>query len=209
MKLGTENKNKTIFALVLAGIALILVARWLLTSPSSTEASPPSKAAVSSNHPASEPAQPTTRAGAQRPDQKTLGVDWKPSLDPQLELAKLNAEESIEYKGLGRNIFEMNSQPEIPEPVASAMIHKAPSVTQQPVNQGPLPPPPINLKFYGYSTRNGQRTVFLSQGKDSVFVAHEGDTIARRYKVVRINPNSVEIQDMLSNNKQTIPLSAS
>jgi hypothetical protein len=40
-----------------------------------------------------------------------------------------------------------------------------------------------------------------------VFIAAEGDIVNRRYKVMRISPNSVEIQDVLgSGPPQNIPL---
>ena len=49
------------------------------------------------------------------------------------------------------------------------------------------------------------RLFALSQG-DDVFIAGEGDIVDRRYKVKRIGPASVEIEDMLNNFSQTIPL---
>ena len=68
------------------------------------------------------------------------------------------------------------------------------------------PPPPINLVFYGFATpANGAKRIFLAQNED-VFIAKEGDIVDRRYKVVRISANSVEILDVLSNNRQSIPL---
>jgi hypothetical protein len=70
----------------------------------------------------------------------------------------------------------------------------------------PPPPPPINLKFFGFANKPGEpKKVFLSQGED-VFIAVEGDIVDRRYKVVHIGPASVEIEDVLYNNKQNIPL---
>jgi len=42
-----------------------------------------------------------------------------------------------------------------------------------------------------------------------VFIALEGQIVDRRYKVVHINPASVEIEDVLNNNRQTIPLTQS
>jgi hypothetical protein len=39
-----------------------------------------------------------------------------------------------------------------------------------------------------------------------VFIAAEGAIIDRRYKVLRISPMSVEIEDVLNNNRQQIPL---
>jgi hypothetical protein len=49
------------------------------------------------------------------------------------------------------------------------------------------------------------KRIFLAQGED-VFIAREGDIVDRRYKVVRISGTAVEILDVLSNNRQSIPL---
>lgn len=206
MKLGTENKNKTIVAIVLLGLALIFVAHWLLTSNSSTTAASPAQ--VNTKTAQAEEAPPASnRQASRKSDQKYMTALWKPSLDPSLNLQMLKNSESIEYKGSNRNIFGMTEEPvqKIPQPVQGPRNMPPP---QQQVNLGPPPPPPINLKFYGYSTKSGQKTIFLSQDKDTVFVAHEGDIIGRRYKILRINPNSVEIMDLLTNNKQTISLTS-
>ena len=110
--------------------------------------------------------------------------------------------EETEYKGAGRNIFI--AEAEIPKPVEPP-IKKAETPPPPP---GPPPPPPINLKFVGFASGAGEPTkVFLTQG-DDVFVAEEGQIVNRRYKVMRIHANSVEIEDVLSNNRQTIPLTA-
>jgi len=62
------------------------------------------------------------------------------------------------------------------------------------------------LKFYGFASKPGEpKRVFLSQGED-VFIAGEGDIVDRRYKVLRITPTQVEIEDVLNNNRQNIPL---
>jgi hypothetical protein len=45
----------------------------------------------------------------------------------------------------------------------------------------------------------------LSQGED-VFIAVEGDIVDRRYKVIHISPTAVEVEDVLYNNRQSIPL---
>ena len=49
------------------------------------------------------------------------------------------------------------------------------------------------------------KKIFLSQGED-VFIAAEGEIVDRRYRVLRISPNSVEMEDVLNNNRQSIPL---
>ncbi len=73
------------------------------------------------------------------------------------------------------------------------------------VAQGP-PPPPIDLKFFGYEAHTGgQRKVFLLHG-DDVFIASVGDVVDHRYKVVQIAPFSIQIEDIPFNNTQTLPL---
>ena len=66
--------------------------------------------------------------------------------------------------------------------------------------------PPIPLKFYGFtSARGGVKRAFFLENED-VFVANEGDVVKRRYKVVRINLNSVVMEDTDFKQQQTLPL---
>ena len=68
------------------------------------------------------------------------------------------------------------------------------------------PPPPITLKFFGFANRPGEtKKVFLSQGED-VFIAAEGDIVDRRYRVLHISPTAVDVEDVLNNNRQSLPL---
>jgi hypothetical protein len=49
------------------------------------------------------------------------------------------------------------------------------------------------------------RQAFLLQG-DDVFLASAGDIVARRYKIVSIAANSIQVEDLTNNNTQTLPL---
>ncbi len=202
MNLGTENKNKTIAALGLGVLALgMIVYRFL----SPTGGPPPMPSA---NQPAS--AQAATAASAGRVQgrktttpKQTSGkkVTAQPSLDPTLQLALLKASEDTKYTGTGRNIFR--AEVEIPK-VVQAPVKEAPPPQQAYV---PPPPPPIPLKFFGFASKPGEpKRIFLSSNDGDVFIAAEGDIVDRRYKVVRITNSSVEIEDVLSNNRQSIPL---
>jgi hypothetical protein len=123
------------------------------------------------------------------------------SLDPELRYDWLKASEDTKYEGVGRNIFK--AQAEIPQPVAKVTTEETEAEKGPPP---PPPPPPINLKFFGFANQPGEaKRIFLSQGED-VFIAGEGDTVDRRYKVMRISPASVEIEDEMNNNRQSIPL---
>jgi len=125
------------------------------------------------------------------------------SLDPTLRYDWLKASEDTKYEGTGRNIFL--AQAEIPQPIENGAADKKKE------DQGPAPPPPpppINLKFFGFASKPGEsKKIFLSEGED-VFIAAEGEVVNRHYKVLRISPTSVEIEDVLNNNRQNIPLTA-
>jgi hypothetical protein len=126
-------------------------------------------------------------------------VSTEPSLDPTLRYDWLKSSEDTKYQGAGRNIFR--AEIDIPKPVVPVHVAAAPVVPQ-----GPPPPPPINLKFFGFANKPGEpKKIFLSQGED-VFIAGEGDIIDRRYRILHITPVSVEVEDVLNNNRQSIPL---
>jgi hypothetical protein len=115
--------------------------------------------------------------------------------------------EQIQYEGSGRNIFVSQADPVIPDlkgKVATDRQEKADTLIKIPQ---PPPPPPIPLKFFGFASHPGEpKKIFLSKGED-VFIAGEGEIVDRRYKVVRISPTSVEIQDLVvSGPPQSIPL---
>jgi hypothetical protein len=62
------------------------------------------------------------------------------------------------------------------------------------------------LKFFGTATgANGTRRAFLLHG-DDVFLASDGDIVQRRYKVVTVSVNSIVVEDLANNNRQTLPL---
>jgi len=195
VKLGTENRKEVIALAVLGTIALVLLL-WTFWPSSNPAPAPAAQASAAPN--ASRAAVRRTASG------KTIRMG-EARLDPTLELDLLRQSEEIKYEGRGRNIFVAGS----PIPVDNGTTDhrgKKKEVTQiQPPPQV-QPPPPITLKFYGFASRPGEpKKVFLSQGED-IFIAGEGDIIDRRYRVLRISPLSVEIEDVLYNNRQSIPL---
>jgi hypothetical protein len=207
VKVGAENRTKLIAAVALGILALGVAATRFsaffgggssdVTSASATHTMP-STAELSN-----QPTQPTSRnkSRTRSTGKKASGAA---SLDPTLHLDLLRASEDTKYAGTGRNIFRVFVEPQ-PKPIAPVVTN--PQVAND--TPPPLPPPPpSNLKFYGFATSrpDGAKRIFLYKNED-VFVASEGDIVDRRYKVVRISPNAVEILDVLSNNRENIPLS--
>jgi hypothetical protein len=138
---------------------------------------------------------------------KNLGTT-SAQLDPTLRMEAMLVTESLAYSGSGRNIFSANSMPvDIPKPIASVRPKPGPPPPPPPP-PGPPPPPPIDLKFFGTATGpDGKRDAFLLHGED-VFLASDGDIVQRKYKVVSVSANSILVEDLANNNRQTLPLLA-
>lgn len=199
MKLGAENRNKVIAAVALGVVAFILLAfelpGWFGGSSSSASTSMPSSPSVVTNLTPNPRANPARNATGKKPASQNL--------DPSLRFDVLRSSEETKYEGTGRNIFKVFVEPP-PRPVQPVTTQPSQAAPEQ--AYVPPPPPPIELKFYGFATpAGGAKRVFLAHAED-VFIAKEGDIVNRRYKVMKISPNSVDILDVLSNNRQTIPL---
>jgi hypothetical protein len=137
---------------------------------------------------------------------KSLGTT-SAQLDPTLRMEAMLVTESLVYSGSGRNIFSASSAPvDIPKPIVPVRVKATGPPPPPPLPPGPPPPPPIDLKFFGTaSAGDGQRLAFLLHGED-VFLASNGEIVQRRYKVISISANSILVEDMTNNNRQTLPL---
>jgi hypothetical protein len=145
---------------------------------------------------------------ANRRDPKTI--------DPTLQLDRFAKVQSVELAGGSRNVFQFAAAPPPPaaallaknEPIVKPFVPMGPKAPAPPAPPPPPPPPPpITLKFYGYSTAkdNGKKTAYLLDG-DEIFLAAEGDTLKRRYRIVRIAPNSITIEDLDAKRQQSVPI---
>ena len=191
MKLGIENRKQVIALTVLGVIAVAILAYefW----PSSTATAPA----------ATQTASTAARPGVRRSSSGKMVPVAEPRLDPTLDLKLLSQSEEIKYAGNGRNIFVAGSVP-IEKLKGNGTTDKQDAGLRQPP---PIqPPPPITLKFFGFANRPGEtKKVFLSQGED-VFIAAEGDIVDRRYRVLHISPTAVDVEDVINNNRQSLPL---
>jgi hypothetical protein len=195
VKVGAEDRKKVAIAGVLMVAALLLVVRMLLVDSGPSASAPPSL--DQSGATAAQPLRTNPRRLAK--EKKTQSATL--NLDPRLRLDLLKSSEDVRYAGTGRNIFLSQEEAPIPKPVAPARLEDTAKSTQP-----PPPLPPIELRFFGFANKPGQpRKVFLAKGQD-VFIAGEGDIVDRRYKVLRIGPTSIELQDVLNNNRQSIPI---
>lgn len=190
LALGAENK-KQVYMLVGLVVVMAAVGGYELFSSSSSSPAPSV---------AARPAAPARTVGTSGPEAAKLS---NADIDPALHLAKLALSENIVYAGTGRNIFSAESAPVVIEPLLASVRPKGPPVILPP----PVPRPPnIDLKYFGYE-QTSDRTLqaFLVHG-DDIFMAHPGDVVDHRYKVVTILPASVQVTDLAYNNTQTVML---
>ena len=199
MKVGIEDKKK-LAVLGVVGAMALGAGVYLYT-----QLSEPSPAPVAAPVIVSTPAAPVVKGSSSGPVAKNVGTT-SAQLDPTLRMGPMLVTEALVYTGGGRNIFSASSVPiEIPKPIATARPKPLPPPPPV-IPQGPPPPPPIDLKFFGTSSlENGHRQAFLLHGED-VFLAADGDIVQRRYKVLTVSANSVLVEDMTNNNRQTLPL---
>jgi hypothetical protein len=202
VKLGLENKKQTMWAAILGGVAVVVVVWQVL--PMFIGPSTPTSSAQAAAPTLSNGARIALRAGAK--SGKKLKAE---NLDPTLRLDLLASSEQTKYEGSGRNIFVSQAEVEIPKPLAPGSPDAKKLAEEQAQYHTPAvpPPPPIPLKFFGFASQPGEpKKIFLQQGED-IFVAGEGEIVNRRYKVVRIMPTAVEMQDVVgSGPTQSIPL---
>ncbi|HET8892417.1 MAG TPA: hypothetical protein VFQ41_26210 [Candidatus Angelobacter sp.] len=191
MNIGAENKKQVRWMIALLAIALLVGIYNFVDFGTSSAAAP---------------ATASSSAGNQQRKPAVTDVADNGTLDPRLRLDILAASQSKKYEAGGRNIFRMEEVKKIEPLVASARGPMGPDPPPTPTP--PPPPPPIQLKFYGFASKPTEPKKIFLFDEGEVFVARQGDIVERKYKVIQINNTSVIIEDVLNNNKQTIPLIA-
>jgi hypothetical protein len=233
MTVGTNNKKQVAVLSALVLLMVYLVYTNVLAGPDTPQrparsggapaAAPQGTAApagsVATGRPAPKRAGSRARTQEFRPaltDKKAEGRRDLATIDPTLRLDLFAKVQAVEIAGGARNVFQFAPAP--PPPVTAAPPKPTGPEPTVYVAQGPRqpappappppppPPPPITLKFYGFTSQeNGKRTAYLLDGEE-IYIAAEGDTLKRRYKIVRILPTSILIEDLDAKRQQSVPL---
>jgi hypothetical protein len=90
---------------------------------------------------------------------------------------------------------------EYPPPPKPKVTDSGPAV---PVAPPPLPTLP--LKAIGYSVKAGNIPEALVTDDQDMYVVHKGDTFAKRYHVLSLTPDRVEIQDDTTHQTVQLPI---
>lgn len=201
------NKNERT-KMIVAGVLFVVAVVWLgfAFNPSSGSKSTPAEPVKTPSQSAFDALKPD--ADGKMPvstSKRAKGLSGP--VDPTLRLDLLAKLQEVKYEGTERNIFQFYTPPPPPPPAPEKPIFTvnlpAPPAPPTP----PPPPPPIPLKFYGLASAPGvtPRRAFLQEG-DDIFIATEGELVKKRYKVIKINDTSIEMEDTQNSSKQRLPL---
>src|SRR5271169_6518272 len=105
--------------------------------------------------------------------------------DSEIKLELLTDIQSRPLPEIERNPFEFPPPPKPKEII----------VTTVPQPPPPPPPPPMPFKMIGYSEKAGGVKEAIVEDADDIYVVHEGETFAKKYRVNKITPTSSEIVD--------------
>ena len=138
------------------------------------------------------------------------------TVDPTLHLDLLAKVQNVKLDGGQRNLFQFGAaevahlsgeEPKI-VPKRPRMGPEPPAPPAPPPLPPPPPPmPPITMKYYGLATKriDGKKTGFFLDG-DEIILATEGMIVKKRYKIMRINPETVVVQDLEVKRDQTLKI---
>ena len=183
MKAKSQERRTRIVVAVLMPMAVLLTIRSILTFEMPTQIVPKRSTQESAVNSVS------------GKDEGSRSI----SLDPRLHYAQLAQSEDKQYEGSGRNIFRVEMEgktlrtPPSPEP-------------PRPTPRAQLAEEQTRLRFFGFAFfLNSPRRVFLSEG-DAIFVGSEGEVVDRRYRIGRIDSNSVEVEDLIDHSVHMLSL---
>jgi len=162
---------------------------------------------------------PEVTAAVQPPDTKTsTNPPAAPDARIRLDLVE-KPPGSAEEIGR-RNVFQYRQAPAPVVPGQRGGPGITPEGPSTPVNMPTAPvrpagpvappgPPPIPLKFNGYAVSRSpgaQMTAFLTDDASRHYNVSAGEILMGRYRITQLSPTFVEVEDIETNRRQTLPL---
>lgn len=112
--------------------------------------------------------------------------------------------------GLGaRDLFDFapTPRPPAPSPLPRATAAgRGPDVVVPVTVPTPTPLPPLNIKYIGAVERRGAKVAMLMTERSEVLTGQVGEMVGNRFRIVKIGLESVDIQEVGSEQVRRIPL---
>jgi hypothetical protein len=127
---------------------------------------------------------------------------------PRIDLARLDRPRPA--SGIGRrDLFDFATPPPTPPPPRPSAPPVVATLETPPPDTAPTPPPlsPINIKYIGaFEGKKGLKVAVLMTDRKEVLTGQAGEVVANRYRIVRIGLESVDVQEVGSEQVRRIPL---
>ena len=134
----------------------------------------------------------------------------KEDLDRYISVVRLDLlgkYQSQTWKGPTRDLFEFVDTQKPATSISTRALNPSSSSPPLPARKPPTGARPrgsLKLSFIGYSESTvGVRQAILKDEK-RIYLVQEGDRVGRHYKVARISPSTVEIENELSRTRQQL-----
>jgi len=235
MKLGTEDKKKVMWLAGLMLLAVVSYVYFNVLPDSSSPQTPASRTTATAPLLPPVPSGTSTQSTQPRPlitnrgknDEfhpvlRPRGRQGEPTIDPNtvdptIHIELLAKVQDAKIEGGQRNLFQFGAaapveMPKGPEPIVKvAKVYDYPRAYVPPPPPPPKvdpPPAPPSFKYYGLATKkiDNKRTAFFLDGED-IILATEGMTVKNRWRVVRINAESVMLEDSQTRKQQALAIS--
>ena len=171
--------------------------------------------------------QPPTTAAVQVPETKISANPPAPT-DARIRLDLIEKAEGSQEEIGRKNVFQYQKPPSppasrLPVPGSGGSASTTPGPEQPAPPSAGLPrttsgssasaappgPPPIPLKYQGYAAESapgGQMTAFLTDDASRHYNVTPSEILMGRYRINQISTASVEVEDLETNRRQTLPL---
>jgi hypothetical protein len=188
--MATDRLKQLLLVALLVVVGVLAYRWWAETSAAPAAASNP------------QGAQSASATSGRRSGQAASGA-------PEVHLDALD-DDRPKPSGAERNLFRFKPKAPPPPPPPPPVVVAPPP--QVPTGPPPVPPPPpITLKFIGMvKQKEGlPKIAILTDGVGPPLYAAEGQTVAGRYRILRIGEESIEMAYLDGRGRQTIRLSGS
>ncbi len=127
---------------------------------------------------------------------------------PRIDLARLDRERPA--SGVGRrDLFDFGAPELVPMPSLVPTPPPVEAAPMAPVVTAPTPPPlpALNVKYIGaVEGKRGLKVAVLMTDRKEILTGQAGEVVANRIKIVRIGLESVDVQEVGSDQVRRIPL---